>query len=181
MAEAEELFLEFAQAWSAKYPAIIRLWENAWAEFVPFLGFDREIRRIVCTTNAIESVNARIRKAVRASWSLPERAGRTQVRLPRRHGPRPHPPQQSPLDPTMETSTQRIRHPIRRPPQPPQNGMTTQPSYTVKLTGPYLGLNVVTRARTALATTTPSGQCSNWNPQHDPHPRPVEPSRRQRT
>ena len=69
--EAEERFLEFAETWGAKYPAIIRLWENAWAEFVPFLGFDREIRRIVCTTNAIESVNARIRKAVRARGHFP--------------------------------------------------------------------------------------------------------------
>ena len=71
VAEAEERFLEFAETWGAKYPAIIRLWENAWAEFVPFLGFDREIRRIVCTTNAIESVNARIRKAVRARGHFP--------------------------------------------------------------------------------------------------------------
>ena len=71
VAEAEERFLEFAEAWGDKYPAIIRLWENAWAEFVPFLGFDREIRRIVCTTNAIESVNARIRKAVRARGHFP--------------------------------------------------------------------------------------------------------------
>ncbi|EST37142.1 hypothetical protein N566_14600 [Streptomycetaceae bacterium MP113-05] len=55
----------------AKYPAIVRLWENAWAEFVPFLQFDVEIRRIVCTTNAIESVNARIRKAVRARGHFP--------------------------------------------------------------------------------------------------------------
>ncbi|WP_425279227.1 transposase [Arthrobacter nanjingensis] len=37
------------------------------AEFVPLLGFDREIHRIVCTTNACQSVNARIRQAVRAS------------------------------------------------------------------------------------------------------------------
>ncbi len=71
LAEAEERFLEFAEAWGGKYPAIVRLWENAWAEFVPFLGFDREIRRIVCTTNAIESVNARIRKAVRARGHFP--------------------------------------------------------------------------------------------------------------
>ncbi|WP_413230338.1 IS256 family transposase [Kitasatospora herbaricolor] len=42
-----------------------------WAEFVPFLQFDTEIRRIVCTTNAIESVNARIRKAVRARGHFP--------------------------------------------------------------------------------------------------------------
>ena len=71
LTEAEERFLEFAEAWCDKYPAIVRLWENAWAEFVPFLGFDREIRRIVCTTNAIESVNARIRKAVRARGHFP--------------------------------------------------------------------------------------------------------------
>ena len=49
----------------------MRLWENAWPEFVPFLQFDKEIRRIVCTTNAIESVNARIRKAVKARGHFP--------------------------------------------------------------------------------------------------------------
>ena len=69
--QAEERFLEFAEVWGKKYPAIVRLWENAWAEFVPFLQFDREIRRIVCTTNAIESVNARIRKAVKARGHFP--------------------------------------------------------------------------------------------------------------
>lgn len=41
----------------------MRLWENAWAEFTPFLAFDTEIRRVICSTNAIESVNARIRRA----------------------------------------------------------------------------------------------------------------------
>ncbi|MBP2216521.1 IS256 family transposase [Arthrobacter sp. CAN_C5] len=69
--QAEERFLEFSEAWEKKYPAIVRLWESAWAEFVPFLKFDAEIRRIVCTTNAIESVNARIRKAVRARGHFP--------------------------------------------------------------------------------------------------------------
>lgn len=69
--EAEDRFLEFQEEWGRKYPAIVRLWSNSWAEFVPFLQFDREIRRIVCTTNAIESVNARIRKAVRARGHFP--------------------------------------------------------------------------------------------------------------
>ncbi|WUB00298.1 IS256 family transposase (plasmid) [Streptomyces sp. NBC_00597] len=68
---AMERFLEFQEEWGQKYPAIVRLWENTWAEFVPFLQFDTEIRRIVCTTNAIESVNARIRKAVRARGHFP--------------------------------------------------------------------------------------------------------------
>ena len=40
---------------ASKYPAIVKLWENAWAEFVPFLAFDPEIRRVICSTNAIES------------------------------------------------------------------------------------------------------------------------------
>ena len=64
-------FLEFAETWGQKYPAIVRLWESSWAEFTPFLQFDAEIRRIVCTTNSIESVNARIRKAVRARGHFP--------------------------------------------------------------------------------------------------------------
>ncbi|MDX3097201.1 IS256 family transposase [Streptomyces sp. ME19-03-3] len=71
---AEDRFLDFQEEWGAKYPAIVRLWENSWAEFVPFLQFDTEIRRIVCTTNAIESVNARIRKAVRARGHFPNEA-----------------------------------------------------------------------------------------------------------
>jgi putative transposase len=52
-AAAMERFLEFCETWGARYPAIVRLWENAWAEFVPFLSFDTEIRKIVCTTDEI--------------------------------------------------------------------------------------------------------------------------------
>jgi transposase-like protein len=71
VAAAEQRFLEFAETWGEKYPAIVRLWTNAWAEFVPFLSFDAEIRKVVCSTNAIESVNARIRRAVRARGHFP--------------------------------------------------------------------------------------------------------------
>src|SRR6202011_4153419 len=58
-AAALDRFAEFSDRWEAKYPAIVKLWENAWAEFVPFLSFDSAIRTIIYTTNAIESVNAR--------------------------------------------------------------------------------------------------------------------------
>src|SRR5271165_239829 len=51
--EALDRFAEFSGKWEKRYPAIIRLWENAWAEFVPFLRFDREIRTVICTTNAM--------------------------------------------------------------------------------------------------------------------------------
>ena len=53
-AEAKDRFEEFAEKWGKPYPAIGRLWENAWAEFVPFLDYDVEIRKVICTTNAIE-------------------------------------------------------------------------------------------------------------------------------
>jgi putative transposase len=68
---ALDAFAEFAATWEQRYPAIIRLWENAWAEFVPFLRFDKHIRTVVCTTNAIESINARIRRAVNARGHFP--------------------------------------------------------------------------------------------------------------
>jgi transposase-like protein len=70
-AAALDRFAEFAAAWETKYPAIIRLWENAWAEFTPFLAFDPDIRTIICTTNAIESLNARFRRAVKARGHFP--------------------------------------------------------------------------------------------------------------
>jgi putative transposase len=70
-AAALDALAGFAGTWEARYPAIIRLWQNAWAEFVPFLAFDREIRTIICTTNAIESLNARFRRSVKARGHFP--------------------------------------------------------------------------------------------------------------
>jgi putative transposase len=70
-AAALERLAEFAAVWEAKYPAIIKLWENAWAEFVPFLSFHPEIRTVIYTTNSIESLNARFRRAVKARGHFP--------------------------------------------------------------------------------------------------------------
>lgn len=68
---AEALFAEFADRWRDQYPAMIQSWENSWNEFVPFLEFPPELRRIVYTTNAIESLNARFRRAVRHRGHFP--------------------------------------------------------------------------------------------------------------
>ena len=62
---------EFDAAWGTKYAMITRRWEQVWAEFVPFLAFDREIRSVICSTNAIESINARYRRAANASGHFP--------------------------------------------------------------------------------------------------------------
>ena len=53
------------------YLAIKPLWDNAWEEFIPFLDYDVEIRRVLCSTKAIESLNARYRRAVRARGHFP--------------------------------------------------------------------------------------------------------------
>jgi transposase-like protein len=70
-AAAKERFAEFTAKWGGQYPAIVRLWENSWTEFTPFLDYDVEIRRVICSTNAIESLNARYRRAVRARGHFP--------------------------------------------------------------------------------------------------------------
>lgn len=70
-AAARERFAEFDSKWGQQYPAISKLWENAWSEFIPFLDYDVEIRRVICSTNAIESLNARYRRAVRARGHFP--------------------------------------------------------------------------------------------------------------
>ncbi|OXM60223.1 IS256 family transposase [Amycolatopsis sp. KNN50.9b] len=68
---AEVALQELDDKWSAQYPALVRLWRNAWTEFVPFLDYDVEIRKMICSTNAIESLNARYRRAVRARGHFP--------------------------------------------------------------------------------------------------------------
>jgi putative transposase len=62
---------ELAGNWGKQYGAVIRLWENAWEQFTPFLDYDLEIRTVICSTNAIESLNARYRRAVKARGHFP--------------------------------------------------------------------------------------------------------------
>jgi putative transposase len=70
-AAALDRLADFAGVWEQRYPAIVRLWQNSWPEFVPFLSFHPEIRTVISTTNAIESLNARFRRAVRARGHFP--------------------------------------------------------------------------------------------------------------
>jgi putative transposase len=70
-AAAREALDQVAEAWGSRYGAIIRLWENAWSEFIPFLDYDVEIRKVICSTNAIESLNARYRRAIKARGHFP--------------------------------------------------------------------------------------------------------------
>ncbi|MGY4103986.1 transposase, partial [Nocardia sp. R16R-3T] len=68
---AESLFDEFAAEWEPKYPAMIAVWRNSWEQFTPFLKFPAPIRKLVYTTNAIESLNSRFRHATRRRGHFP--------------------------------------------------------------------------------------------------------------
>ena len=69
---AETALLEFAGSdLGKKYPATVATWENAWERFIPFLEFPPEIRRIIYTTNAIESLNYQLRKIIKNRGHFP--------------------------------------------------------------------------------------------------------------
>jgi putative transposase len=65
-AAARERLNEFAANWGDRYPAIVRLWESAWPDFVPFLEYSPDIREVIYTTNAIENLHSQLRRAVLA-------------------------------------------------------------------------------------------------------------------
>ena len=71
-AAAEAALTAFeAGPWGRKYAAIGQSWRRAWAEVVPFYAFHVDVRRLLYTTNAIEALNAKLRRAVRARGHFP--------------------------------------------------------------------------------------------------------------
>ncbi|MDQ1292881.1 MAG: putative transposase [Actinomycetota bacterium] len=68
---ALDAFESFEEKWGTSYPAISKLWRSAWENFIPFLDLDIEIRNLLSTTNAIESLNARFRRVIDARGHFP--------------------------------------------------------------------------------------------------------------
>jgi putative transposase len=62
---------EFDDKWGADYPTIVKSWRSNWARITPFFDYPPEIRRIIYTTNAIESVNMSLRKITKNRGSFP--------------------------------------------------------------------------------------------------------------
>ena len=62
---AQEALDEFELTWGDRYPAIVKSWRNNWEKVTPFLQYPKEIRRVIYTTNIVESLNSTLRKAVR--------------------------------------------------------------------------------------------------------------------
>jgi len=74
-AEAAWQALEaFDAEWGRRYPSIAQAWRRPWQEVIGFFAFSPEIRRVICTTNAVESLNRVIRKAIRTRGSFPSEA-----------------------------------------------------------------------------------------------------------
>src|SRR3546814_18609431 len=91
---AQAHFEEFAETWRDRNPAMIASWERSWGEFVPFLEFPAELRKVVYTTNAIESLNARFRRAAphRGPFPTQQATLKAHVTLSRQRQPkRKHP------------------------------------------------------------------------------------------
>lgn len=60
-----------AGPWGEKYPAIAPAWQRNWELIIPFFAFPEAVRRIICTTNAIEALNSKLRRAVRTRGHFP--------------------------------------------------------------------------------------------------------------
>lgn len=70
-AEAERELADFADHWNGKYPTIVALWQRNWERVIPFFAFPAEVRKILYTTNAIESLNMSLRKSLKTRAAFP--------------------------------------------------------------------------------------------------------------
>lgn len=72
-AEAAESELNAFEAgpWGQRFPTVVSAWRRAWDKVIPFFAFPPEVRRVIYTTNAIESVNARLRKIIKTRGHFP--------------------------------------------------------------------------------------------------------------
>ena len=69
---ARERLAAFARSdWAKKYPTIVPSWERAWEQVIPFLSYPAEIRRVIYTTNAIESLHMQLRKVLKNRGHFP--------------------------------------------------------------------------------------------------------------
>src|SRR4051812_30392239 len=116
-------FEEFAERWGGRYPAVVRLWRSAWTQFGPLLDYDVEIRRVICLTNAIESLNARYRRAVPARGHFPNEQPRSSASI-WSPGPWTRPAGQGLPGDALDARTQRLRDHLRRPYRSHQQQLT---------------------------------------------------------
>ncbi|RZS37159.1 mutator family transposase [Herbihabitans rhizosphaerae] len=139
-----------------RYPAAVSTWHNAWERFIPFLAFSPEIRKIIYTTNAIESLNYQLRKIIKNRGHFPtddavikllwlairdiedKRARqRAKEKGSQPTNAKPHPASSKAPPSKAGNKPRRPRPGLPRPPQPtPRLTTTSRSTYTANLTSP---------------------------------------------
>ena len=66
-------------SWGVKFPTVVAAWRRVWDKVIPFFAFPPEVRRVIYTTNAIESVNARLRKILKTRGHFPSDEAATKL------------------------------------------------------------------------------------------------------
>jgi len=78
-AEAEAHLETFAEKWDEKYPSISKSWHDNWTHIIPFFAYPKEIRKVIYTTNAIESMNRSLRKIIKNRGAFPSDEAATKL------------------------------------------------------------------------------------------------------
>jgi putative transposase len=110
--EAELMLGEFEARWDAEYLPIGQSWRRNWSRLTPFFDYPPEIRKVIYTTNAIESVNMSLTQADQEPGLVPQRRGADQAVLP---GAAQHQPEVDHAHPGLEGRADPLYHSVRRP------------------------------------------------------------------
>jgi putative transposase len=77
--EAEQQLETFAKKWDGRYPSISQIWRRNWEQVTPFFAYPAEIRKVIYTTNAVESLNMSLRKVIKTRGSFPNEEAATKL------------------------------------------------------------------------------------------------------
>jgi hypothetical protein len=105
-----------ASPWGRKYPQAVRVWEDAWDAFTPFLAFSPAVRKLLYTTNAIESLSYQLRKVTKARGHFPSDDAVVKAAVAGHHQHRGQAGPRAPGPPPAGRETLRPARPARRGP-----------------------------------------------------------------
>ena len=77
--EAQQRLAGFAEKWDGRYPSISQIWRRNWEQVTPFFAYPTEIRKVIYTTNAVESLNMSLRKVIKTRGSFPNEEAATKL------------------------------------------------------------------------------------------------------
>jgi len=108
--QAEIALDEFGKKWDGKYPTISQMWRNNWQRVIPFFDYPEDIRKVIYTTNAIESLNRSLRKVIKTKVHSQRRIDTENIL----HGSGKHIEKMDNADTDVERGDQPVRHQVRR-------------------------------------------------------------------